>query len=109
MYVFISFYKSVLTDKVRRKQVHMVDNPTAMFELMNSVVSNPAEWQKRSPGRYPEWSFYAYQVDVDPQYVYVLYRGLFNSDSPWWITDNVLSYYFVDTLHHAKVFYCLND
>jgi hypothetical protein len=56
-----------------------------------------------------EWSFYAYQVDVEPQYVYVLYRGFYNTDNPPIIEENTLTYWYAHTAHHARIFYSLND
>ena len=96
MYVYISFFKD-LSDKVRRKQIHIVDNPLIMFKMMSEAVVKT------------EWIFYAYQVDIDPQYVYCLYRGFYNTDNPPIIENETLTYWYAHTAHHAKIFYSLVD
>ena len=96
MHVYISFYRD-LSDKVRRKQIHIVDNPTTLFRMMSESVIKT------------EWNFYAYQVDVDPQYVYVLYRGFYNTDIPPVIECETLTYWYCDTVHYAKINYQLHD
>lgn len=97
MYIYITFYKCTLTDKVRRKAIHVVDEPSTLFKLMNGAIART------------EWNFFAYQLNCDPQNLYSLYRGFYNSDIPPVISDGFFSYFHGPTQMRCRIIDCLTD
>jgi hypothetical protein len=77
MYIYISFYKD-LTDKVRRKAIHIVDNPKTLFLMMTEGVSKT------------EWIFFSFMVDCSIEHLSELYKDYYSTEKPPLIIDGFM-------------------